>query len=107
MNELLLRLLVGALRTVATPAVIWLNENNILTEDQTIKTITVVATLLLTLASMAWNKISSQRERNTALASTTVMTPSELKQTIASGTSAPAATPMTSVPRLTSTGDGR
>lgn len=104
MNELYLKLIVGFLRHAATPVTLWLNERDILTENESLQLIAAIGVFALAYVGSWFNKLNLLRERNTALAVPETKTPDQVKAMVSAGTGAPAVTPSTVVPVL-STGD--
>lgn len=98
MHELLLKATFGLLRLFAAPLMIWLNENDILTSDETLQLLLIVATFALAAIGTIWNKVVALRERNTAAALPNPITPSNVRALVKAGAGAPAATPGDSVP---------
>ncbi len=96
----------GLVRMALGGVIAWLLQQGLITPDQTEMLIAGLVTLLMTAFWIGWNKVKDARRLNTAAAIGKPATIEEIKALIASGISAPAATPTNERPVLTGTGDG-
>lgn len=107
LNEYAIKLIFGFGRTLLAPVTIYLASKGILTEDETVNLIMIVASIIVSLVGTWINKKRALTERNTALAMPNVSTPAEVKTMIAEGTSAPPSAKQNEVPEIKGTGDGQ
>lgn len=103
MNELYVKLIVGFIRHAATPVILWMNERDILTSDESMQLILALGTFGVAYAGSWINKLNLLRERNTAMAMPNVATPTEVKAVVSSGTGASAMAPQDQVPHTAAT----
>lgn len=112
--DFVIKVIFGLVRTALTPIVIWLNEHDIVTSDETTSALLVVVSLAV---SLGWSWVSkwlSERKLNTTIAvanqltgpRVTNITAADIDDVIKRGDAAPATTPRGAVPRLEGTGDG-
>lgn len=112
--DFVIKVLFGLLRTALTPVVIWLNDRGIVTTDETLQTLLVVISLVVSLGWSWANKWLAERKLNTTIALANQLTGSKVPNLTASdieavirrGDAAPASTPKNLPPRIQGTGDG-
>jgi hypothetical protein len=66
-TEMLKQYLAGLLRTVAAPVIVYLTAKGYLTDEQVTQQLVIVVSVVITLISSFWNKVTSNNKVETAL----------------------------------------